>query len=77
MNKPEMEMHIRLSREQTRRLLEWSGRRVEAEVNASIEPSGYRLEIEIDACLPNTIQAKSGSSEIDLGDVDLTLVEVE
>ena len=77
MNKPQMEMHIRLSREQTRRLLEWSGRRVEAEVNASIEPSGYRLEIEIDACLPCTVQARGGGSAIDLGDVELKLVNVE
>lgn len=52
MSPAEREMRIRLTREQPRRLLEWAGRRVEAEVAEDREPSGYRLEIEIDANRP-------------------------
>jgi hypothetical protein len=71
------EMHIRLSREQTHRLLVWAGSTLEAEVNADCEPSGYYLEIGVGAGYPHSIEAISGAGRLDLGDIHLDLVEVE
>lgn len=66
-------MHIRLSRQQTQRLLKWAGRSTEDEVEADCEPSGYYLEINVGAGYPSTIEAISGSERLDLGDVDVSM----
>ena len=76
MSEVERELHIRLSREQTRRLHEWAAKRTAAEVQASCEPSGFYLEIGVAGGYPSTIEAIAGSVRLDLGEVDVTLIDV-
>lgn len=66
-------MIIRLSLAQERKLLEWSGRHTEAEVNADCLPSGYVLEISITGPFGEYAQARAGSRVLDLGPVEVEL----
>ena len=77
MNEVEREMHIRLSREQTKSLLEWAGKITAAHVEADCEPPGYYLHIAVGGGYPSSIEAISGSGRLDLGDIDVDLVEVD
>ena len=71
------EMHICLSREQTTCLLAWSRKITTAHVEADCEPPGYYLKVSVGAGFPSSIEATSGSSRLDLGDVEVDLVKVE
>ena len=71
------EMHIRLSREQTECLLEWAGKITTAHFEADCEPPGYYLQIATGTGYPSCVEAISGSARLDLGDVDVALVEVD
>lgn len=77
MNEMERELHICLSREQTACLLEWVGKITTAHVEADCEPPGYYLRIAVGAGYPSSIEATSGSSRLDLGDVEVDLAGVE
>lgn len=70
------EMHIRLSREQTKSLLKWAGKITTAHVDADCEPPEYYLHIAIGAGCTSSVEAISGSSRLDLGDIDVDLIEV-
>ena len=67
-------MQITLNAEQTARLLEWAGKTTEAEVEADCEPSGYMLEVAIGG-VPSWAEAVGGGGRIDLGDVDVALID--
>lgn len=67
-------MQITLSAEQTARLLEWAGKTTAAEVEADCEPSGYMLEVAIGG-FPSWAEAVGGGGRIDLGDVDVALID--
>lgn len=77
MSEVEREMHIRLSREQTKSLLKWARKITTAHIDADCEPPGYDLHIAIGGGYPSSVEAISGSSRLDLGDVDVDLLEVE
>lgn len=71
----EKALHIRLSPEQTRCLHEWAAARTTAEVEAGCEPAGFRLDIAIGGGIPVFAEAISGGSRLDLGEVDVVMVE--
>lgn len=77
MKEPEFEMHIRLSREQTKCLREWAGMIAAAHFEADCEPPGYCLRVSTGSGYPSCVEAISGSSRLDLGDIDVMLVEVD
>lgn len=68
-------MLIKLNPEQTLRLLLWAEKHATAEIEADCEPSGYSLTIEISGPYGCGAAAHKGSSELDLGDIEVTLVE--
>ena len=61
---------LRLTPEQTTRLLSWAREWAEREVEADCEPSGYALTIDVGGPCACTATARKGSSQIDLGAVD-------
>lgn len=67
-------MQITLSAEQTARLLAWAGKTTQAEVEADCEPTGYTLEVAVGG-FPSWVEAVGGSGRIDLGDVDVALID--
>ena len=69
-------MQITLNAEQTARLLEWAGKATEAEVEADCEPSGYMLEVAAGGA-PSWAEAVGTGGRIDLGDVDVALIDEE
>ncbi len=69
-------MQITLNAEQTARLLEWAGKATEAEVEADCEPSGYMLEVAAGGA-PSWAEAVGAGGRIDLGDVDVALIDEE
>lgn len=64
-------MLIELSEEQQRKLFEWLGPLVEAEVDSEVAPSGYTLQIEVGPPLEPFAIAVKGSSTLELGEVGL------
>lgn len=68
------EMRIRLSREQTKCLLEWAAKITKAHLEGNCEPSGYCLQVSTGSGYPSCVEAISGSNRLVLGDVDVTLV---
>lgn len=67
-----MAMTIRLSDHQERQLLDWAGKITAAEVAGDCEPSGYDLIIGVSAH-GSTVEARSGSLVLDLGECELVL----
>ena len=70
-------MLIKLSEEQEHRLLEWSARFAEAELDADIEPAGYEITIEIAPPLPSLAIARKGAQALELGEVVVLLEKLE
>lgn len=76
MTAPVTRMQITLDAEQTARLLEWAGKGTQMEFDADCEPSGYILEIAIGSFPPHA-EAQGIAGRIDLGEVDVKLLDAE
>lgn len=63
-------LRLRMTPEQTARLLSWARDWTAREVEADCEPSGYMLTIDVGGPGACTATARRGSSQIDLGEVD-------
>jgi hypothetical protein len=68
---------IKLTVEQTDRLLAWAGAHTRAELDADCEPSGYFLEIAVALSYGCSATARNSADRLDLGDVDFDLVRSE
>jgi len=77
MNDKPQSMHIILSPDQTQRIFELSREKTRAEVEASCEPSGFYIEllIGVGAGFPSSADVRFNGKDIDLGDVEVTLVD--
>ena len=62
-------MLIRFTREQQDRLLEWAGAFTSSELEADVEPSGYRILIEVAPPEGVSAIACTGDSLLELGEV--------
>ena len=66
-------MIIALSHEQQNRLLEWMKSITKAHVDSDCMPPGYVLEISFDGAFGADACAVSGSSRLQLGEVEVSL----
>lgn len=61
----------------TAKYLELAGQKTEAEVNADCCPSGVTLEINLGGPWGDSATFVSGNRRIEIGDVDVELIEVK
>jgi len=66
-------MTITLTKEQQDKLLNWSGRFVDAEVSGDMEPTGYVLEISVSPC-GHEAEAVRGRDRLELGTVQVQVI---
>lgn len=67
-------MRISFTPDQTSQLLAWAHKGARAEVDVDCEPSGYVLQIEIGSIELNAVAVR-GNERLDLGEVDVDLIE--
>ena len=68
-------MRISLTPEQTAQLLTWARGNTRAEVDADCEPGGYVIQIKIGGFV-NSADAVRGNERLDLGDIDVDVIDI-
>ena len=66
-------MKIVLTLEQERTLLAWAGENTRADVDADVEPSGYRLVVHVSPPFDTEAEAYWGTRCLSLGSVEIEL----
>lgn len=66
-------LHLRLTPEQTLRLLEWARQSTQAEVDADCEPSGYALVVSVGGPYGCEVEARRGDGWLPLGEASLEI----